>query len=57
MLLGLMERFNYPSLAALRRESAELLLLVERESYGEKRIQRAELEEQQEELRTRLAGQ
>lgn len=47
-----MERFNYPSLAALRRESAELLQLVAYESYGDKRIQQAELEEQLAEMRS-----
>jgi hypothetical protein len=50
-----MERFNYPSLAALRRESVELLYLLECESYGEKRIQRDELERRQAEIESRMA--
>jgi hypothetical protein len=43
--LGLLERFNYPSLAALYEESAEILLLLEAESYGYKRDEKEKLAE------------
>lgn len=39
-----MERFSYPSLAAMRAESAEILQLLELESYGEKYFDELELE-------------
>lgn len=42
-----MERFGYPSLSALYEESSEILLLMEAESYGYKRDQKEELEEQE----------
>ena len=45
-----MERFSYPSLAALYAESTELLLLIETESYGYKRDQQEELDDQIAEL-------
>lgn len=41
--LGILERFNYPSLAAMRAESSELLLLIELESYGEKHFEQLEI--------------
>ncbi len=41
-----MERFNYPNLAAVREEDAEILYLLECESYGEKRDEQEEMEEQ-----------
>ena len=47
-----MERFNYPNLAAVYAEDAELLYLLECESYGYKRDEKEkmnELEAQQEE--------
>lgn len=43
--LALMERFNYPSLKALRKESSEILLLLEAESYGHKADEREEIAE------------
>lgn len=46
LILGLMERFSYPSLKALRKESAEILQLLEAESFGEKAFQRDEIEKQ-----------
>lgn len=45
-----MERFSYPSLAALMAESTELLELLEAESYGHKQDLIEEQEEQKEEL-------
>lgn len=45
-----MERFNYPSLAAARAESAEILQLLEYESWGHKRDEQERLEEEQEKL-------
>jgi hypothetical protein len=45
-----MERFSYPSLAALKAESIELLELIEAESYGYKRDQKEEMDEQIAEL-------
>ena len=44
MLLGLLERFNYPSLAALRSESTEILELLHAESYGYKRDEKERME-------------
>ncbi len=44
-----MERFGYGSLRAMRRESAELLYLLECESYGDKRDQEEEAERMKEE--------
>lgn len=41
-----MERFNYPSLAAARAESAEILQLLEFESWGYKKDEAEQLEEQ-----------
>ena len=40
-----MERFNYPSLKAARKESTELLQLIEAESYGYKRDEEERLAE------------
>lgn len=44
-----MERFGYGSLAKMRRESAEILYLLECESYGDKRDQEEEIERMKEE--------
>lgn len=41
-----MERFGYPSLAAVKAESTELLYLLECESYGFKRDEKEQLEQQ-----------
>lgn len=43
-----MERFNYPNLAAVRKESTELIYLLECESYGRKRDEQEELDEMKE---------
>jgi hypothetical protein len=40
-----MERFNYPSLAAARAESAEILQLLEYESWGYKKDEEEKLAE------------
>lgn len=44
MILGLMERFNYPNIAAVLEESTDILWLLDCESYGDKRDQNEELE-------------
>jgi hypothetical protein len=54
-----MERFNYPSIKALLRESAELLKLLEYESWGYKldRKEQDELDREELELaRSRAAN-
>lgn len=50
MLLGLLERFNYPSLAALRSESTEILELLHAESYGYKRDEKERMERLEQEI-------
>jgi hypothetical protein len=45
-----MERFNYPSLKAVRKESAELFQLLEIESYGYKRDEKEKMQEQEAEI-------
>lgn len=45
-----MERFNYPNLAAVKAEEAELLYLLECESYGRRRDEQEELDKQRDEL-------
>lgn len=45
-----MERFSYPSIAAVLAESAELLQLLEAESYGYKKDQEERLLAQQADL-------
>lgn len=42
-----MERFNYPSLAALRAESGELMRLLEAEHWGIGMDREEEMREQQ----------
>lgn len=42
-----MERFNYPNLAAVLAEDAEILQLLEAESYGRKRDDEEKLSEQE----------
>ena len=54
--LGLMERFSYPSLEALRAESSELLVLLEAESYGIRRDEQEELDEMKHEAEMRRHG-
>lgn len=44
MILGLMERFNYPNLAAVYEEDSEILKLLELESYGDRADEKEELE-------------
>lgn len=51
-----MERFNYPSLAALYAESPELLMLLEAESYGNYRDQQEKIEELEQEAEMRRHG-
>jgi hypothetical protein len=48
-----MERFSYPSLAAARKESAEILYLLECESWGYKKDEQEELARQQAEAQQR----
>src|SRR5688572_16573034 len=57
LLLGLMERFNYPNLAAVREEDAEILYLLECESYGYKRDTEEELAEREAEAERLRNGQ
>lgn len=40
-----MERFNYPNLAAVYEEDAEILQLLEAESYGYKRDEKEKMDE------------
>lgn len=47
ILLGIMERFNYPNLAAVRAESAELIQLLEYESWGFKKDEEEKLANEQ----------
>lgn len=42
-----MERFNYPNLAAVMAEDAEILYLLECESYGRRRDEQEELDEKE----------
>lgn len=51
-----MERFSYPSLAAARAESAEILQLLEYESYGYKRDEQEKLEAEQAKYRNQAQG-
>jgi len=43
-MLGLLERFNYSSLAALRSESTELLYMLQAESFGYKKDEKERME-------------
>jgi hypothetical protein len=43
-----MERFNYPNLAAMLAEGAEIIYLLECESYGRKLDEQEEIEEMKE---------
>lgn len=52
-----MERFNYPNLAAVREEDAEILYLLECESYGYKRDTEEELAEREAEAERLRNGQ
>jgi hypothetical protein len=54
-VLGLMERFSYPSLAALYAESNELLELLDAERYGYKMDEAEELAAQKEEIANQKA--
>lgn len=45
-----MERFNYPNLAAVKAESAEIYYLLECESYGRIRDEEEKLAEQEAEI-------
>lgn len=47
ILLGIMERFSYPSLAAARAEGAEILQLLEYESWGFKKDEKEQMAEEQ----------
>ncbi len=51
-----MERFNYPCLAAAYDEDAYIQYLLECESYGYKRDQEEELEEQRQEAERNANG-
>lgn len=50
-----MERFSYPTIAAARAESSEMLYLLECESYGSKKDQIEEMEEQLADAEARAA--
>jgi hypothetical protein len=50
-----MERFNYPNLAAVQAESAEILYLLECESYGRKRDEQEELDQREAEFEAEKA--
>lgn len=45
-----MERFNYPNIAAVKNEDAEILALLEAESWGKRMDDKEEMEEQEKEL-------
>lgn len=45
LVLGLMERFNYKNIAAVLEEDAEILQLLEAESYGYKRDEQERMDE------------
>lgn len=45
-----MERFNYPNLAAVKEESAEILYLLECESYGRRRDEQEEMDQREAEF-------
>lgn len=49
-----MERFNYPNLSAVYAESAQILKLLEAESYGSKADDHEELERQRFEMERRV---
>lgn len=51
-----MERFNYPNLAAVRKESAEILQLLEYESWGYKKDEKEKLAREQAELEAQKRG-
>lgn len=51
-----MERFNYPSLKALRKESSEMLLLLEAEGFGDKADEKEELEEMKRQQEMQMNG-
>lgn len=53
IILGLMERFNYPNLAAVYAEDGAILRLLEAESYGYKQDEKEKLEEMQREAEAR----
>jgi hypothetical protein len=50
-----MERFNYPNLAAVDAENVEILYLLECESYGRRRDEQEELDEQEAEYEAERA--
>lgn len=50
-----MERFSYPNIAAVERESTRLMQMMEAESYGVIRDREEELEEQRRELENQQA--
>ena len=45
-----MERFNYPNIAAVLAEDASILVMLEAESWGKRRDDDEELEEQKREI-------
>jgi hypothetical protein len=51
LVLGLMERFNYPNLAAVYEEDTEILYLLECESFGDKADEKEKMEELENETR------
>lgn len=56
----MMERFNYPNIKAVYEEDAEIFHLLAAESYGIKRDEQEEFEDQQAEIdaqRAEYSGQ
>lgn len=51
-----MERFNYPNLAAVMDEDAEILYLLECESYGNRRDEQEKLDEREAEFEEQKAN-
>lgn len=55
MLLGLMERFNYPNLQAVKDEDAEILYLLECEHWGRGKDEEEEMQEREAEIDSQIA--
>ncbi len=50
LILGILERFNYPSLTALYAEDGELFALLDAESFGDRGIEIEKAEQMQAEM-------
>jgi len=57
MILSIMERFNYPSIAAVRQESVELIQMIKLvDGWGYKRVERETAQKDNEDLEQEMAN-